>query len=64
MSCLAKEEAETVSSRIPKNLRNAMRKMIIMDTHLNESDWIRAAIREKIKRDAPHLIKEMLEEEE
>ena len=56
-------KAETVSARIPKNLRDAMQTMIIMDTHLNESDFIRNAIREKLKRDAPHLIKKMLEEE-
>ncbi len=60
---MIKEKPETVSSLIPKNLRNAMQKMIIMDTHLNESDWIRAAIREKLQREAPHLLKEMLEEE-
>jgi len=60
---MIKEKPETVSSLIPKNLRNAMQKMIILDTHLNESDWIRAAIREKLQRDAPHILKEMLEEE-
>lgn len=60
---MIKEKPETVSSLIPKNLRNAMQKMVFMDTHLNESDWIRAAIREKIERDAPHLLREMLEEE-
>jgi len=60
---MTKEKPETVSSLIPKTLRNAMQKMVLMDTHLNESDWIRAAIREKVQRDAPHLLKEMLEEE-
>ena len=40
-----------------------MRKMIRMDTHLTESEFIRAAIREKMMRDAPHLFEEMFKEE-
>jgi len=54
----------TVSSRIPENLKTAMKKFIEMDTHLNESDFIRAAIREKIKAEAPQLIEELFIEEE
>lgn len=54
----------TVAAKITENMRAAMRKFIAMDTHLNESDFIRAAIREKIKREAPHLISDMFEEEE
>lgn len=46
-----------VGTRITRNLRHAMGEYIRQDTHLNESDFIRAAIREKIIRDAPHLIK-------
>jgi len=54
----------TVAAKITENLRAAMKKFIVMDTHLNESDFIRAAIREKIIRDAPHLISDMFEEED
>jgi len=53
----------TVSSRIPENLKIALKKFIEMDTHLNESDFIRAAIREKIKAEAPQLIEELFIEE-
>jgi len=53
----------TVSSRIPENLKLALTKFIEMDTHLNESDFIRAAIREKIKAEAPQLIEELFIEE-
>ena len=52
----------TVSSRIPENLKTAMQRFIAMDTHLNESDFIRAAIRDKIKNEAPHLIEKLFEE--
>jgi len=61
---MRREESETVSARIPSNLRKAMQEAILRDTHLNESDFIRAAIREKIKRDAPHLIQKLLEDPE
>lgn len=54
-----KEEAETVASRIPAKLRALMKLYILHDTHLNESDFIRAAIREKIERDAPELMEDM-----
>ena len=60
---MVKEESETVSTRIPSNLRKAMQKMIYLDTHLNESDFIRSAIREKIKKEAPHLISDLMKEE-
>ncbi len=56
---VVKEEAETVSSRIPAKLRVLMGQYILHDTHLNESDFIRAAIREKIERDAPELMEDM-----
>lgn len=50
-------ETVVVGTRITKKLKEAMSEYIQYDTHLNESDFIRAAIREKIWRDAPHLIK-------
>jgi len=55
-----KRRNQTVSSKIPYNLREAMRRYIDRDTHLNESGFIRTAIREKIQRDAPWIISEML----
>jgi len=54
---MAVKKTEVVGARIPTKLRQAMREYIRQDTHINESDFVRAAIREKIKRDAPHLIR-------
>lgn len=53
------KDAVTVGSRIPAKLREIMREYIRLDTHLNESDFIRAAIREKIENDAPELMENM-----
>jgi hypothetical protein len=60
---LSESKNVTVACKITHKTREAINKIIVMDTHLNESDFIRAAIREKILRDAPYLIEEMLEEE-
>jgi len=57
MGKMSSQSTVVVGARITQHLRRAMNEYIRRDTHLNESDFIRAAIREKIKRDAPHLIK-------
>jgi len=44
-----------ISARIPRTLKELMRQFIVRDAHLNESDFIRDAIREKIERHAPEL---------
>ena len=54
---MSSQKTTVVGTRITKHLKRAMNEYIRQDTHLNESDFIRAAIREKIKRDAPHLIR-------
>jgi hypothetical protein len=38
-----------------------VQKYLQLDTHLNESDLVRDAIREKIKRDAPNLFDEVFQ---
>ena len=43
-------EDATVSTRIPKTLRELMRKHILEDTHMNESEFIRDAIRRELER--------------
>lgn len=57
MDKMSSQKTTVVGTRITQHLKRAMNEYIRQDTHLNESDFIRAAIREKIKRDAPHLIK-------
>ena len=48
-----------VAARVPATLKDLMRRYILRDTHLNESDFIREAIREKIQREAPELLREI-----
>jgi len=51
-----------ISTRIPSTLKELMRKFVSIDTHINESDLVRDAIREKIQRDAPHLYEQLFQE--
>ena len=53
---LSNKKSFVASTRIPLNLKNAMLEIIRQDTHLNESDFIRVAIREKVEKMAPHLV--------
>lgn len=54
-----KDKEAAISARIPFTLKSLIQKFVTLDTHINESDFIRDAIREKIQRDAPHLYKEV-----
>lgn len=51
-----------ISARIPLTLKTLIRKFVALDTHINESDFIRDAIRQKIEREAPQLYKQLLSE--
>jgi len=53
-----------VGLRVPLNLKELIVKFIKADTHMNESDFVRDAIRQKIKHDAPHLYAELFIQKE
>ena len=39
-----------ISTRIPKKLRELMRKYVLADTFMNESEFVRYAIRKELER--------------
>ena len=53
-----------ISLRVPISLKKLISKIVEQDTHLNESDFIREAIREKIRRDAPNFYASIFKEVE
>lgn len=61
--CLAEVEQlkkdVRISARIPKTLKTLMEQFVARDAHINESDLIRDAIREKIQREAPQLYQDL-----
>lgn len=56
---LSKNNGAVVSARVPKTLKTLISKIVEIDGHMNESDFVRDAIREKIQRDAPELYKQL-----
>lgn len=56
------EKDAVIAARVPQRLKKLVQKIILMDCHINESDWLRDAIREKASRDAPQLYREVLQE--
>jgi Arc/MetJ-type ribon-helix-helix transcriptional regulator len=53
-----------ISARIPLSLKRLMEAFVALDAHLNESDLIRDAVREKIQREAPELYAKLFREVE
>ncbi len=51
---------EFIGVRLPANLRKILQEYIILDTHMSESEFVRAAIREKLQREAPQLKARMM----
>jgi len=51
-----------LAARVPLALKKLVTRFLAIDTHLNESDLLRDAIREKILRDAPELYRQLFEE--
>ena len=58
---MEKREVSTVNFKLPKTLKEVVKKFIHLDTHMNESDFYRAAAREKVEREAPRLLDELFE---
>jgi len=60
------EQIETaiIAFRVTKKFKELMEEYVLKDTHSNLSDFIRSAIREKIQRDSPQLIRTIFEESE
>lgn len=55
------KSTDYIGVRVPLKLRELMREYLRLDTHLNESEFVRTAIREKLQRDAPRLRERMFE---
>jgi len=57
-------KTKTVATRITVNLARIMEEYCKRDAHVNISDFIRDAIREKLQRDAPELYRQLFLEAE
>lgn len=50
--------------RLPFTLKELVKRFVSMDTHMNESEFVRDAIREKLQREAPKLLLDLFVEED
>jgi len=54
------KETVNINVRVTPTFKKIIEKYIDQDTYINMSDFARDALREKIKRDAPWLIVDVL----
>lgn len=59
---MEKRKDAYIGVRVPRTLKVLIQKIVEFDAHLNEADFVRDAIREKIQRDAPHLYAQLFKE--
>ena len=50
----------SVKARVPGKQRDILRAHVSRDTHMNESEFLRDAVREKLQREAPDLYKKFV----
>ena len=58
------KQESVIAARVPTSLKVLIAKFVRQDTHMNESDFVRDAVREKIKRDAPQLYAKLFQQKE
>jgi len=49
------EKLVHMTVRVPKALKDLIKQHVELDTHINESEFVRDALREKIQRECPEL---------
>jgi len=52
-------ETKVVATRVTPQLAELIKEICRRDAHVNPADFIRDAIREKIRRDTPELYREL-----
>jgi len=58
---MVKKELVNLNVKLPKTLKDLMRKYVKCDLHTNLSEFTRDALREKIQHDAPGLYKKLFQ---
>jgi len=62
---MSKKEREQIliTLQIPSTMKELIEKIVTADTHSNMSEFIRDAIRQKIQRENPGLIQQLVRDE-
>ena len=59
---MSKEKTKVVATRVTLQLAEMIEEYCRRDMHINPADFLRDAIREKFKREAPELYRQLFEE--
>ena len=58
---MERKEMTNINVSLPQTMKDLIEQFVSMDTHMNLSEFVRDAIRQKLEKDAPHLYKELFE---
>ena len=58
------KETVNINIRVTPTLKKVIEKYVDSDTYINVSDFARDALREKIEREAPWVLEEILKSED
>jgi len=58
---MSNEKMVQLNVRVPQTLKKLMKEYVELDAHKDLSELTRAALREKIQRDAPELYRELFQ---
>jgi len=58
-----KKEIVSLHVRVPSTLKDLMEKYVELDCHINISDLTRDALKEKLRKDVPHLYEQLFRED-
>jgi len=50
-----------INVSIPQTMKDLIEQFVSMDTHMNLSEFVRDAVRQKLQKDAPHLYNQLFE---
>ncbi len=53
-----------LTARVPRKLREILRAHVARDTHMNESEFVREAVREKLQREAGDLFESIIKNDD
>lgn len=50
-----------INVSIPQTMKDLIEQFVSMDTHMNLSEFVRDAVRQKLQKDAPSLYEQLFE---
>jgi hypothetical protein len=59
---MERQNDAVICARVPGRLKKLVEDFLSRDCHINVSDFLRDAVREKIKREAPELYSKLFQE--